>query len=42
MAMRREGEIIPKSQSTGRGRYRLKIRIPGESRDPFFSGTVAG
>src|ERR1700687_1019811 len=36
------GRVIPKSQWIERWRYKLKIRIPGESRDPLFNGVVAG
>jgi len=36
---RRLGTGIPNCSS---GHYSKKIRIPGESRDPFFNGSVAG
>src|SRR5438094_2263124 len=36
------GRVIPNSQGIEGWRYRLKFRIPGESRDPLSNGSVAG
>src|SRR5438094_2168462 len=36
------GRVIPNSQGIEGWRYRLKFRIPGDSRDPLSNGSVAG